>query len=259
MSRILLISLALAVAGGCAKDQNQAAKPTDQPAEAAQVAAAAPSESGAMQGAVLETMNAGSYTYVKVHTAQGDVWAAAPTTVVAVGDEVTLPQGMLMKDFESPSMDRKFPEIYFVNSIEKVGAAPGAPAGAMPGGEPGAEHAGAVMGGKAVAAGTVARADGGRTVAEIHGERAQLAGQRVKVRGQVVKSTSGVMGRNWLHIQDGSAEDAMGDLTVTTDVEGVKVGDVVVVEGTTAVDRDFGAGYRYEVLLEEASVTVEKH
>lgn len=257
MSRILLIILALAIAGGCAKDQNRAAKPVAKEPTAAQEDAPAPSQSGAMRGQVLETMDAGSYTYVKVRTAQGEVWAAAPTTVVAVGDEVSLPKGMLMKDFQSPTLDRTFPEIYFVNAIEKPGT--GSPAGGMGGGgEPGSEHAGAVMGGKAVAAGAVARAEGGRTVAEIHGARTQLAGQRVKVRGQVVKSTSGVMGRNWLHIQDGSAEDANGDLTITTAVEGVKVGDTILVEGTTVVDRDFGAGYRYEVLLEDAAVTVEK-
>jgi hypothetical protein len=266
MSRYLLVLsvlLALVVTGGCAKDKNDATATAEKPAGSAM-----PRETGAMRGPVLETMDAGTYTYVKVRTAQGEVWAAAPTTVVAVGDEVTLPQGMLMKNFASPSLDRTFPEIYFVNSIDKAGASTPAPghgtqpgnlSGAETGAEPGVEHAGAVMGGKAVAAGTVARAEGGRTVAEVHAERAQLAGQRVKVRGQVVKSTSGVMGRNWLHIQDGSAEDAHGDLTITTDSGGVKVGDVVLVEGTAAVDRDFGAGYRYEVLLEEATVKVEQH
>jgi hypothetical protein len=257
-----LASLALIVLTGCGADKTAVADKGPVPASAQPKSPPAggdqPSESGAMAGPVVETMNAGSYTYVKVRTAEGEVWAAGPTTTVAVGDEVTLPKGMLMQDFESPSLGRKFPQIYFVNAIQKGGgaAAPQGHAG-MPGGEPGAEHTGPVMGGKAVTIGSIARADGGRTVSEIHAARAGLGGQRVKVRGQVVKSTENVMGRNWLHIQDGSAEGAMGDLTVTTESGNAKVGDLVLVEGVAAVDRDFGSGYRYEVLIEDATVTVE--
>lgn len=257
----LLVSLALAGCGDkpAASDARSPAT-TESPATAATPPAGVPKASGAMHGPVLETMNAGSYTYVQVRTAAGDVWAAAPTTVVAVGDEVTLPQGMLMQNFKSPSLDREFKEIYFVNVIQKAGDAGQAPApgsAKMPGSEPGAEHTGAVMDGKAVTGGSIARAEGGRTIAEIHAARLELGGQRVKVRGQVVKATMGVMGRNWLHIQDGSAAGAQGDLTVTTAGGGVKVGDVVLIEGTAAADRDFGAGYRYEVLVEDATVTVE--
>ncbi len=266
MPRFLLLSLvllALTAGSGCGKDKSDAtAESSPSPATAQPAAmpgsAQQPSESGAMHGSVIETMNAGSYTYVQVRTATGDVWAAGPTTTVAVGDEVTLPQGMLMQDFESPSLGRKFPQIYFVNAIQKGGAAAPPPGhGTTPTGEPGAEHTGAVMGGKAVTAGSITRADGGRTVAEIHAARAGLGGQRVKVRGQVVKSTPNVMGRNWLHIQDGSADGPQGDLTVTTASGAAKVGDIVLVEGVAAVDRDFGSGYRYAILVEEATVTVE--
>ncbi len=257
-----LALIALVAVSGCGKDKADSSAETGPAAANAQPrlasAAKQPSESGAMHGAVLETMNAGSYTYVQVRTASGDIWAAGPTTTVAVGDEVTLPQGMLMQDFESPSLGRKFPQIYFVNAIQKGGAAAAPPGhAATPAVEPGAEHTGPVMGGKAVTAGAIARADGGRTVAEIHAARAGLQGQRVKVRGQVVKSTPNVMGRHWLHIQDGSADGPQGDLTVTTASTAAKVGDLVLVEGVAAVDRDFGAGYRYAVLVEEATVTVE--
>jgi hypothetical protein len=266
MPRFLLISLAvlaLLAVSGCGKDKAGSTAETSQAAASAQPAsspaeAKPPRESGAMHGPVLETMNAGSYTYVQVRTASGDIWAAAPTTAVAVGDEVTLPQGMLMTNFESPSLKRTFPEIYFVNAIQKGGAATPPPNQATnPGGEPGVEHTGAVMGGKAVTPGTIARAQGGRTVAEIHAARAELSGKRVKVRGQVVKFTPSVMGRNWLHIQDGSADGPQGDLTVTAASAVAKVGDLVLVEGVAAADRDFGSGYSYEVLVEDATVTVE--
>ena len=264
MPRFVLLTLAvisLLVVSGCGNDKAGSSAKTEKALADAQPAASPaetkqPSESSAMHGVVLETMNAGSYTYVQVRTADGDVWAAGPTTKVAVGDEVTLPQGMLMQDFESPSLARKFPQIYFVNAIQTSGAAVPPGHAATPAREPGVEHTGAVMGGKAVTAGSVARADGGRTIAEIHAGRAGLGGQQVKVRGRVVKATMSVMGRNWLHIQDGSAEGPQGDLTVTT-AGAAKVGDLVLVEGVAAVDRDFGSGYRYEVLVENATVTVE--
>ena len=94
-----------------------------------------------------------------------------------------------------------------------------------------------------------------KTVAEVWASRAALKGQDVLVRGKVVKVTSGVMGRNWLHVRDGSGspETKDHDLTVTTDAA-VKVGDVVTVAAAVSVDRDFGAGYAYPVILENAKV-----
>ena len=106
----------------------------------------------------------------------------------------------------------------------------------------------------AVPVGPVARAEGplGRTVAEIGAQRPKLAGKPVRVRGVVVKVNAGILGHTFLHLQDGSAGDAgPADLAVTTDAE-PPLGSTVLVEGTLAVDKDFGSGYRYPVLLENA-------
>ena len=94
-----------------------------------------------------------------------------------------------------------------------------------------------------------------RTVAEVNAKRADLKGKTVVVRGKVVKFTPGVMGKNWVHLRDGSGADADGsnDLLVTTQDE-TKIGDVVVAKGVVATDRDFGAGYSYKVLLDEATL-----
>ena len=98
----------------------------------------------------------------------------------------------------------------------------------------------------------VAKAAGGYTVQEIFAQKAALAGKPVKVRGRVVKFSGNIMGTNWVHIQDGSE----GDLTVTTDAV-VATGDVVLVAGNLTVNKDFGAGYRYDAIIEKASVTKE--
>ena len=61
------------------------------------------------------------------------------------------------------------------------------------------------------------------------------------------------MKKNWVHIQDGTKDAGKFDLTVTTQ-DSVKVGDVVIFEGVAAFNKDVGAGYFYEILLEDAKV-----
>lgn len=103
----------------------------------------------------------------------------------------------------------------------------------------------------------IARADGGKTVAEVYAEKDGLADATVVVRGKVVKVNAGIMDRNWLHVRDGSGEEGTNDLTVTTLADLPEVGATVLVSGKLAVNKDFGMGYQYPVILEDAEVTVE--
>ncbi|MGZ8425582.1 MAG: hypothetical protein ACXWYD_11580 [Candidatus Binatia bacterium] len=96
----------------------------------------------------------------------------------------------------------------------------------------------------------------GKTVQEIYQEKAKLNGKRVTLRGKVVKYSAAIMGKNWLHLRDGTGKDPTNDLTVTTQAK-AKVGDTVLVEGTVALDKDLGAGYKYDVIIEDAKVKVE--
>jgi hypothetical protein len=101
-------------------------------------------------------------------------------------------------------------------------------------------------------------AAGAATVAKVWADRAALAGKTMTVSGKVVKFNGGIMDRNWLHIQDGTGVAAEGthDLTVTT-MAAAKVGDVVTATGTVAIDKDFGAGYVYKVILLDATVALK--
>ena len=212
-------------------------------------------------GTVLETMDAANYTYVRVKSDAGDLWAASLQFKVAVGDRVVVPLETPMSNFRSESLKRDFPIIYFASRITREGE-PAAPVMA-------ASHATAGMGqmppgpgaqGAAVTAVTepIAPAPDGMTIADVWAKRAALAGKTVTVRGKVVKFNGGIMGRNWLHIQDGSgkAADATHDLTVTTDAV-VTLGDIVTAKGVLAIDKDFGAGYAYKAILESAIVIVK--
>jgi len=103
----------------------------------------------------------------------------------------------------------------------------------------------------------IAKADGGKTVAEVFAEKDALGGQKVTVRGKVVKVNAGIMNTNWLHVRDGSGAEGTNDLTVTTAGTVPGVGDTVLLTGTVALNKDFGMGYSYDVIVEDAEVTVE--
>jgi hypothetical protein len=178
---------------------------------------------------------------------------------VAVGDRVTAVLESPMKDFHSPSLERDFALIYFSTRVDREGAPP-------PGGDQGrgvpASFPLAVAHGERTAPSPPARPvvvepmappPGGVGIAAVWANRAALAGKTVVVRGTVVKVNAGILDRNWLHLQDGSgrAADGTNDLTVTTNAL-AKRGDVVTVTGTVVVDRDFGAGYTYKVMIEGA-------
>ncbi len=216
-------------------------------------------------GKVLETMNAASYTYARVQTPSGEVWIAGPQTQVKVGDTISWSGGNEMKNFPSKSLDRTFESILFVGRIQSgqaaAAAGQGAPAPAATAAEAekamGASHGGLSGKSEGPEVAGIEKVEGGQTVAEVYEGRDALAGKDVAVRGKVVKFNAGVMGRNWLHLRDGSKSAAgENDLTVTTDATAA-VGDTVVVRGTVAVNKDFGFGYRYDVLVEGAKITKE--
>ncbi len=108
-----------------------------------------------------------------------------------------------------------------------------------------------------IAPGSIEKASGGYTVSEIFGKKAALNGKSVKVRGTVTKFNANIMSRNWLHLQDGTGGPGENDLTVTT-ISKAAVGQRVLIEGKLTLDKDFGAGYKYPVIVEGATVTVEK-
>lgn len=104
----------------------------------------------------------------------------------------------------------------------------------------------------------VSKAEGpdARRIAEIFSQKAELKGKTVLVRGKVVKLTRGVLGKNWIHIRDGSGDDSShnNDITLTTQAT-VAMGDVVLAKGTVALDKNIGSGYFFAVMIEDATLT----
>ena len=251
MRGTLPLLLVLTAAIGCQSKKSDAivAAPI-QPAVGAMPATGA--QAGGLTGKVLERIAAAPYCYLRIQTAKGEIWAAVPEAQVEKGTEVTVVNPMLMSNFESKTLNRTFAEVYFGNLAPAGGvpAAPVAPAGAA---APQMGTPPAV----AVAVGKVDKATGAdaRTVAEVWAQKGSLKEKSVSIRGKVVKYNPGVMGKNWLHLQDGSGEAGKGthDITVTSQ-DTVAKGDVVTVKGVVRLDKDFGAGYTYALIVEDAKV-----
>ncbi|MBK9020219.1 MAG: hypothetical protein IPL72_09560 [Sulfuritalea sp.] len=97
------------------------------------------------------------------------------------------------------------------------------------------------------------------TVAALNQNKAGLAGKTISAQGKVVKVNNGIMGRNFVHVQDGSGEAAKGtNNLIVTSKQTANVGDQVAVSGVVVVNRDFGSGYSYPLLIEDASITPKK-
>lgn len=88
------------------------------------------------------------------------------------------------------------------------------------------------------------------TISKLLGDRQSYSGKVIRVKGQVTKFNPGIMGKNWVHIQDGTEFQGGFDLTVTTDIN-VSLGQTITFEGKIALDKDFGYGYFYKVIMEE--------
>ena len=196
----------------------------------------------ALKGEVLETRHVEGYTYLRLKTASGEMWAAVPSAQVAKGAMVTVDRPMMMQNFESKALGRRFDRIAF-------GELAGGKDPGLVGGPPAVAP---VPAGKPI---QVAKASGpeARTVADIVTGKARLKDKTVVVRGEVVKVNSGILGKNWLHLRDGTgqAADGSNDLLVTT-TDSAALGDVVSARGTVRTDVTVGPGYAYAVMVEAA-------
>ena len=190
---------------------------------------------------VQEVIQVSSYTYLRVKENDADFWIAIKKTPVEPGETISYANPMEMRDFTSKELQRTFDKIFFIGAYRKGGAS--APAAASPRTKPAIDK-------KEI---SVEPAQGGISIGELFSNKDTYAGKTVIIKGQVVKFSAAIMSRNWVHLQDGTSGDGKHDLTITTQ-DTAAIGDVVTFEGKIALDKDFGAGYKYEVIMEEAKI-----
>ena len=246
--KIVIISLALSslvlmpVCGMCKSDN----KVADASTAGGMIGSDAPSGD---KGIVVETMNAGGYTYANLK--QNDVtdWVAFPSSNVKVGQELSFTGCMPMVNFHSKALNRTFPTIKFC--------------GAMKGNADSEEQLKKKPTvGKVVAptpdekiAIQAAKGKDAYSVADCFAKSTELDKKVVEVRGKVMKVSNGIMGMNWAHIQDGTGSPATNNNNLVVTMKGEpEVGSIITISGTLNKNKDFGSGYKYDVIVEQATI-----
>jgi len=203
-----------------------------------------------ISGKVTETMNGGGYSYICLENNGKKTWVAVPQIKVKVGDEMAFYPGSEMPNFKSKTLNRTFDKIVFSPGAVVL---PGTKADKATKGEAAAKVEPKEKAEKI----KVEKAEGKNayTVSELFANSTKLDGHEVVVKGKVVKVSENIMGMNWVHVQDGTGEPDKGNnnLVVTTN-DSAEVGDLVTVTGKLIKDKDFGYGYKYDAMLEGATI-----
>lgn len=216
-----------------------------------------PKKLNVQSGIVISKFKSGNYIYVEFKDKKEVKWAAAYAVVAAKGDLIEFRNPMEMRDFYSKSLKRKFKTIYFagvINAVDpnskkqKSGKIPGKMSPDMK------KKADLIT---MVKPGSVKKAAGGYTVAECFNLRSKLKNEIVTVRGIVVKVSSKILGKNWIHIQDGSGKPGENDITVTTG-SNIKNGDIILVKGKINYQKSIGQGYIFPAIIEDAEIFVQQ-
>lgn len=239
---VILALIVVALVFRLTKKEETAGTLTPKQASIVENQSAAP----AMRNVIVEeVIQATSYTYMRVKENNTDFWIATVKEDVSVGSKYSFGNALEMVNFKSKELDRTFDRIYFVseNSGQEVGQQNNMMAPTTMG-RPKVELKTDVV---------IKPSDGGISIAELYKNRNNYVNKKVRVKGKVVKVNNEVMNRNWVHIQDGTNDSGNFDLTITT-LDLAKIDDVIEFEGTISLNKDFGAGYVYELIMESGAV-----
>ncbi len=193
---------------------------------------------------VEEVLEAKSYTYLRLSENGNDYWIAITKRPMETGETVYFDKGLKMENFKSADLNRTFESVLFVQDISTHPTSSQQP---MMGGNNGQMGKPNIQKEDV----SIAPAEGGITISKLFANKKSYENKTVKIKGKITAFNSDIMDKNWAHIQDGTSSGDNYDLTVTTNKD-VKVGDVVTFEGKIALNKDFGYGYSYEVLMEDA-------
>lgn len=198
---------------------------------------------------VKEVEQAGSYTYLLVKGKGPEYWVAVPSMTVSPGETYRYQGGMLMKDFYSKELDRTFDEVMFLDALF-AGTSSSTQESMEQQESQGVQYERMMTIEKSDV--VVEAGEETITISELYAHPGTYEGKSIRVKGEVTKFNASIMERNWVHIQDGTEYDGKFDLTATS-LESFEVGMTVILEGILVLNRDFGYGYSYEILLEEST------
>lgn len=196
-----------------------------------------------------EVLHVNQYSYIRALEDEKEIWIAAPTTIVTIGNTYYYGKTMEMKNFESKDLNKTFETVYFVEKISENAEEVSVPLTENPHLQK-QETPKPIIEKKEV---NIETATNGISLAELFKNREKYNNKIVTLKGEVTKYNPAIMKLNWIHLQDGTTFDGEFDLTLTTAAE-VKVGDVITVKGKVTLNKDFGAGYFYKIIVEDAEL-----
>ena len=184
---------------------------------------------------VLEVLPTEKYVYLRVNEGEDEYWIATGKQAAEVGLKYFFRDGLLKTNFESKEYNRVFDKVYLVSKLvpenhSQVGKSSTEPAN------------------------RIVKLEGSMSIKEVIEQASALEGKEVQLTGECTKLNANIMGRNWIHLKDGSKDDY--DFVVTSD-QAIPEGHIVTIKGIVSLNRDFGSGYRYDLLIENASLVRE--
>lgn len=197
---------------------------------------------------VKEVLQTTVYTYLFVKEDDKEYWMATNKMEAKSGDTYYYESAYEMPNFESKELKRTFESLLLVDNIRTTPQA----TSTMPPHGMGMKSSGNKPP-KDFEVAEIKHEAGEISIGELYKNPSAFSGKSIKVRGSVVKFNGDIMNKNWIHIQDGSSSNGKFDLTITS-LEKVNVGEIAAFEGIIVLDKDFGAGYKYDVIMEDAKL-----
>ena len=213
---------------------------------------------GIFYGKILSIQNAMGYKYLKVDENGTELWVAIANAPVKVGEKIGYDKKTIMKDFKSKSLGKSFKEIIFASDVylpEKSESAPIKDLQDMLGlSVPQPKTAKIIEEEKPA---KLFEQKAFYTIEEAYMWKNSLKGKTIKIKGTVHKVARGIMKLDWVHLEDGtgSADKMNDDIVFTIKNANVKAGDKVIATGKVVVDKDFGYGYFYKIIVQESGFT----
>ncbi len=206
-----------------------------------------------MTGTVQHIQKAGKYTYLQLDQKGKEVWVATTSSHVLVGDEIDYSEALLIENFDAKSLNRKMDKIYFTGGVRIVGGPSISKDAHLPDDEVHNKKQKDKITATAPAKGEIPRAENGITIEEIYLKLDNLEGKKVNVRARVMKVNRNILGTNWITLQDGTGNAPDNKLiALSSDIAGIA--ETITVTGTVKTDINLGAGYKFRVVIHEASL-----
>ena len=184
-------------------------------------------------------VKAGMYTYVRVSEDNEEYWIAIPEENIEIGQTYFYKGGMKMVNFKSTELNKTYDEVWFLETLYR---------------EDPSNHL--LKQSKKTSKDLIKiiqQPENGTSIEKLLSDPISFKNEEIIIKGQVFKVNRNILDRNWIHIKDGTTFKDKTQITITSN-DSVNIGDVVTFKGVVTLEKDFGYGYIYPVLIENGKL-----